>query len=206
MKKIEGLTKEQVVQIINKALSGLCEKFRFGYFDKDEMFQEGWLFAMKALEKYDPKKAVLENFLRVHIRNRFINLKRNKFSRKEPPCVSCPFYDPECLKSDNKCAEFMNKDDCDKWAAWRKRNTSKAGLMRPIDIDSVTEDEGPTDNFFLNKMNLAELKRKIDDAMPVELRGDYLRMMDGVYVSKQKKDKIKEFLRELGIFDETEDG
>ena len=140
------ITPEQT-NAVEEVLKGLCSKFRFGYYDEDDMKQEGWIFALDALERYDGKRPLI-NFLRVHIRNRFISLRRNKLSRYEPPCTQCPFYDPDCKKSNNKCSEFVNKLDCDKWDSWIKRNTSKENLMRPIDLDSVTEDNDPLDEGF----------------------------------------------------------
>lgn len=204
MKIPDGMTEEELIQIIDKAIKGLCSKFRFGYFEKEDLEQEGWKFAIEGLEKYDNKRP-LENFLRVHIRNQFINLKRNKFSRYDPPCLSCPFYDPECKQSDNKCSEFVNKDDCKKWASWKKRNAAKSGLMRPMDIDSVTEDDLESDIQFINSLNLSAIHKKINAELPTELRGDFLRMLDGVYIPKHKKDKVREFIKDLGILDELKD-
>jgi len=201
MKIPEGMTEDQVITIINKAIKGLCSKFRFGYFEKEDLEQEGWVFAIKALNKYNGS-APLENFLRVHIRNRFMNLKRNKYSRFEPPCLQCPFYDPKCEQSTNKCSEFENKDDCHKWAAWKKRNAAKSGLMKPVNIESVTEDELQINNEFINSMNLSAIYKKINERMSVELRGDFLRMLDGIYLPKQRKDKVREFIKEMGVFDE----
>lgn len=204
MKIPEGYTEEQVIKIVEKALSGLCSKFRFGYFEKEDMEQEGWLFAIDALERYSSEKGELENFLRVHVRNHFMNLKRNKFSRYEPPCITCPFYDPECKKSTNKCSEFLNKDDCDKWSAWKKRNAAKSGLIRPLDIDSVSEEDLSNEEF-LSHINLSSILKKINDTLPVDLRSDFLKMMDGISVPKPKKERVRQFLKDIGIHDELRD-
>lgn len=204
MKIPQGFSENQVVKVIEKALSGLCSKFRFGYFEKEDMEQEGWVFAIDALERYSEDKGVLENYLRVHIRNRFITLRRDKLSRYEPPCVNCPFYDPENKLSINKCSEFLNKDDCDKWSAWKKRNAAKTGLIRPLDISSVSDDDLTNEEFF-NSINLSSILKKIDKQLPMELRSDFLKMLDGVPVPKQKKEKVREFLEQIGIKEELKD-
>lgn len=203
MKIPDGMNEAEVIEIIDKAISGLCYKFRFGYFEKEDLEQEGWVFAIDALERYDGKRP-LANFLRVHIRNRFISLKRDKFHRYDPPCITCPFYDPECKKSTNKCAEFVNKDDCDKWEAWKKRNAAKSGLMKPIDINGVEQDL-EVEAEFLNSLNLAAIHKKINSKLPIELRGDFLRMLDGVYIPKQRKDKVRDYIKEMGVLDELKD-
>lgn len=197
MKIPSGMSETEVMDTIDKILKGLSVKFKFGYFDADDLYQEGWLFAMKAMETYDDKLP-LENFLRVALRTRFINFKRDNYSRYEPPCISCPFYDKEGLKAENKCLEFLNKDDCDKWAAWKKRNKTKAGLMRPIDIDTVSEDKDP---FELSDHNLADIRSKIDRALPAELRGDFLKMLDGVVIPKIRRDSVREFIAKMGVCD-----
>ena len=123
-----GMTEEEVIEVINRILSTLSYNFKFGYFGIDDMKQEGWVYAIEALPKYNPEIAPLENFLRTHIRNRFLNLKRDKLSRHQPPCPACPFYDPECRVSINKCSAFEDKSECDKWSGWEKRNFSKKNL------------------------------------------------------------------------------
>lgn len=204
MKIPDGFTEEKVCEIIERALLGLCSKFRFGYYEKEDMEQEGWIFAIEALESYSEDRGVLEHFLRVMIRNRFINLKRNKFSRYEPPCISCPFYDPDLKYSTNKCSEFLNKDDCDKWAAWKKRNAAKTGLIRPLDLDSVTEDDIASEEF-LSSINLSSILKKIDQNLPMELRSDFLKMLDGITIPKQKKEKVRQCLADMGIRDDLKD-
>lgn len=204
MKIPDGMTEDQVIKIVTKALSGLCAKFRFGYFETEDLSQEGWIYAIEALEKFDGS-APLENFLRVAIRSRFINLRRNKNSRYDPPCLKCPFYDPDCKKSKNQCAEFEDKNDCDKWRGWKQRNAAKSELMRPLNIDEVTEDDLKIDREFFDSINLAAIHKKINENMPSDIRADFLRMIDGVYIPKNRKDKVREFIKDLGILDELRD-
>ena len=94
MKIPKGMTEEQVLEAIENVVNSLARNFRFGYFDTEDMKQEGRVYAIEGITKYNPKVGPLENFLRTHIRNRFINLRRNKLTRYQPPCVDCPFYDP----------------------------------------------------------------------------------------------------------------
>jgi len=206
MKIPNGMTEAQVIEIVTKAIKGLASKFKFGYFETEDMETEAWVYCLDtALEKYDISIGPLENYLRVGIRNHFINLQRNKLSRREPPCTKCPFFDPQCKKSTNKCSEFLDKLDCTKWTDWLKSNAAKSGLVRPLDIDSMVEDELPDDTEFINNINISSILQKINRELPVELRADFLKMLDGVYVSKVKKEKVREFIKKMGVMDELQD-
>lgn len=200
----QGYTEEEVVKIIDKALKGFCHKFRFGYFEHDDIYQEGFIIAMDVLEKYNGKDP-LENFLRVHIRNRLINFKHNKYSRHEPPCTSCPFYDPDKKLSNNQCSEFIDKEDCDRWASWVKRNSAKENLMRPMGIDAVSEEESLITDELFNKANFAEIRRQIDRNLDSELRADFLRMLEGIYIPNERKNRVKDAIKEMGVLNEFED-
>ncbi len=197
MKIPEGMTEDSVVTLINTILSRLTNKFKFGYFENEDMFQEGWIIAIEALEKYNAESGhPLEHYLRVSIRNRFITLKRDKFSRYEPPCHSCPFFDPENKLSTNKCAEFADKMDCEKWAAWIKRNKSKqelSGTSASLD-NRVVEDN--KDSF--------EFIDKVNSLLDPETRKNFLKIIQGVYLPFKKKQELKEKLIELGVIENGE--
>ena len=75
------MNEEQVLTAIENVVNALARNFRFGYFDTDDMKQQGRMYALEGIPKYNPEVGPLENFLRTHIRNRFINLKRNKLTR-----------------------------------------------------------------------------------------------------------------------------
>jgi hypothetical protein len=86
------------------------------------------------------------------------------------------------------------------------RKETRKHLMQPIDIDSVRQ-EGETNMFFTVDMteNLSnkEIIRIIDRELGMSYRKDYLRMVDGVYVSKARRDEVKEeilrILKENGV-------
>ena len=80
MKIPNGMTENEVVQIISKVVERQASKFRFGYYESEDMKQEAFIIAMDALERYDNKRP-LENFLAVHVNNRLKNFKRDHFYR-----------------------------------------------------------------------------------------------------------------------------
>ncbi|MAF24916.1 hypothetical protein CL634_05005 [bacterium] len=194
------MTEEEVVEVINRILSTLSYNFKFGYFGVDDMKQEGWVYAIEALPKYNPEIAPLENFLRTHIRNRFLNLKRDKLSRHQPPCPSCPFYDPECRLSINKCSAFEDKSECDKWSGWEKRNSAKKNLVQPLDITNIRDEREKnmkcSDDIVQHSINV-ELIKIIDKNLPISMRSDFNKMLEGIHVAKQKREKIEVHIQNI---------
>lgn len=203
MKIPKGYTEAQVLEIIEKIVNTLASSFRFGYMDVDDLKQEGRIFALELIEKdkYDPTKP-LENFLYTHVRNRYLNFKRDKFSRYEPPCYGCPFFDPKNLKSTNhnQCSAFANKNDCEKWDTWSKRNSSKRNLLEAIDLDSVHDEKENNmrlDGGVETGAAFNELVASIDEQLPIELRSDYLRMRQGQKISNYRATKVREAVKEI---------
>jgi len=211
MKCPEGYSEAEVLEALNGAVDSLAASFRFGYHDLEDMKQQGLLFGLEALdqEKFDPNHSSgsgLKNFLRYHIRNQYINMKRNKFSRPNAPCDGCPFKCPR-KQVESGCAEFKDRRDCPKYAGWEQRNAAKRNLMEPCSVESIrSQAEAATTNSALEKMERDELVQLIDRHLPVGLRSDYRRMVEGVRLSKRRRqrimDAIKQILREHGDYDE----
>lgn len=191
----KGYTQEQVLEIIDRVVNKLGPSFAFAHFDADDIKQEGRIIAIEVLEKdsYDPSRP-LENFLYSHIRNRLINLKRDKFVRHEPPCTTCPFYDPHNLKSSNQCSEFSDKLDCEKYSLFIKNNLARKNINQPMDIDSVDSDGeksmATNDKTSVDCQN-NELLEKINTRLPIELRGDFLRLLAGTNIPRNRREKVQ---------------
>lgn len=182
-----GMTEDQVVAAIDKVVNTLAPRFQFGYFTVEDMKQEGRKFAIIALPKYDEKRP-LENFLYSHVKNRFINFKRDKYKRNDAPCKLC-----------HNCAdgETGHPDGhyCSKYENWRKRNLSKQNIMNPLDISNISDERETntrTKSGVLENIEYEELMRQIDDKLPVELRAAYLQMVQGESVPKSKRLEVEQ--------------
>ena len=165
MKIPKGMTEEQVIQTINKVINRYAHRFRFGYYDADDIKQEAFIIAMEALERYD-KDRPLENFLAVHVKNRLSNFKRDKFFRRPPD-------------SDNN--QLSPKSEAKKF------------LMEPLNIENIRDahEANMSDSEdFVNRSDTAELFLLIDQYLPISFRADYLRMMHDVYVPKPRREQI----------------
>lgn len=195
----KGMTEEEVLAVIDKIIGYFIKKTKFGYYDEDDIRQEGYCYALDGLTRYDNKRP-LENFLTVHIRNRFLSLRRDKYRRKDPPCHKCPFFDPEMRKSRNKCAAFEDKMECEPFKEWNDRNNAKQNLMSPIHLFSSKDDNKPLNvgeeehsdfNDLLNK----ELIDKIGAKLHIKYRSDFFRLLDGVKIGDKKIAELREQIK-----------
>lgn len=185
MKQIEGMTQEQILNIIDDAVNKLAGKYSFGYYDIEDIKQEGRILGMACLEDYDNKRP-LSNFIFCHIRNRLTNLIRDKFHRNDPPCKICHnAIEGATAHKDGKI--------CEKYTKWKNLNNTKAGIVCPKDlqnIDDTCESNTRLPDDTGEAMSREELYSLIDLKLPSKYRADYLKMKEGLSVPKSRKDHI----------------
>lgn len=156
------------------------------YLTKDDIRQECWVFGLKAYNKWNPEVGRPGPYIRKHLENKLRNLHRDLVTRNEPPCEKC-FSENyhECEKSDGV-------NGCRLHQRWARANSSKANLSRPggsqgaekhYDYKDSTEQE--------------ELQELINEKVPAIYREDYLKMLNGVKVPKERQEKIRSFLEGL---------
>lgn len=173
----EGFTEQQVIDLITKIIERMASRYTFGYYDVEDIKQEAFIIAIDGLKRYDNDKGPLENFLSVHIKNRLLTLRRNKFYRK-----------------DKKSTAMLEK-----------RNESKKNLMEPIDISKVRDEDEKNMKFesdILDILVTEEIFTLIDKHLNIHTRLDYLKMLDGVAIPAHRRNKVEqeiiEILRENG--------
>lgn len=169
-----NMNEAEVLLAIEEVVNRLAPTFTFGYYDEDDLKQEGRILAMEALPRYDPNRGTsLKTFLHNHVKNRYINLKRDKYIRPAPKNVGA-----------------------DQLESWLKRNSVKRSLIDTLDIsDDRNEPSGietECDSLF-NK----EMLRIIDMELPVEYRGDYRLLLEDVKLPKSRRLKVLEVLKEI---------
>lgn len=165
MRVPKGMKKSEVLEVINNICDRYAYKFKFGYFTPEDIRQEAFIIAIDALERYDGRSP-LENFLAVHVKNRLNNFKRDKYYRQ------------------NK----IDKDD-----KQQQLNNSKKYLMEPLDITNIRDEHEKnmrSEDEFIDKIANQELLDIIDEHLDVSLRSDYLRVRDGTYVPKPRREQI----------------
>lgn len=178
-----GKTEAEVLETIDKVVSVLARTYVFGYHDIEDIKQDGRLFALRLLNsgKYDPSRP-LANFLYIHVRNRLINLVRDKVHRHDPPCKKC--------HSGNPC--MPDGGFCKRYARWSKLNQTKSNLIRPGEFVEGTCEARQSDD-----VEVRELIHRIREHLPLELQSLYLKMRDGVSVPKHQRTQVEEAVRTI---------
>jgi len=182
----QGMTEAQVIQIINNIANRLAGKFKFGYHDLEDMRQQARLFAWEGMENYDGIRP-LENFLWTHVRNRLYNFKRNNFGRPDKPCDSCPFFDISFSNDKGYgCKEYSNHEECDLYAGWLKRNTSKRNIMNTAQLELDVKSSGGIEEI-LDRKYIFNL---VDKSIPVQCREDWVRFVNNLKLPKFRREAI----------------
>lgn len=190
----KNISQQDFVAALENISKKLVYKFKFGYHSIEDMKQQAAIFAMEGLQNYDNSRP-LENFLWTHVRNRLFNYKRDNYYRPDNVCASCPFFDPANKKSNNQCAKFDNKNDCDIYSQWTNRNSLKKNIMQPSNIENEY-DMTNSSNFFSSISN-KEIIDMIEDKIHTKYRESYLKLKSGNKISKQELAKLKTHIQSL---------
>lgn len=186
MKLPPNVRESDFLAATEKVVGILAPSFAFGYFEVEDIKQQARMFAIQAMEKYDPSRP-LDNFLYTHIKYRLINFRRDKFRRNDPPCQSCRYaLEGETLHPDKKY--------CDRYRAWLKRNGVKQNLMNPLDISNICDEHERTarvESTVVADIEKREILNLIDMHLDVELRQIYLQMQAGESVPKAKREQVE---------------
>lgn len=168
----------------------LAKKFKFSYFDEDDISQEAFILALESLDRWDRIRP-LGGFIYVHIYKRLCNLKRKMYERRTLPCESCP------IKAwvNKECTAFSDKMDCSLYKNWTNRNISKKSLASP---DGFSDGSGANSysrtNYRKPEILITSEEIQIDyqkaiDAMPPKVRVKF-------FSGKKLKEEDLEAIRE----------
>jgi DNA-directed RNA polymerase specialized sigma24 family protein len=175
MKLPPNFTEEEVLSVIDEVVLSLAPNFTFAYYDVEDLKQEGRIYAMEALPRYDASyKTTLKTFLYNHVKKRFLNLIRNKYQRTAPKGLS-----PERLEK------------------WFKKNSVKRSLLDTLDISDERNEKSDNKPDIIFGMANAELFTLIDIHLPVEYRGDYRCLMEDVKIPKVRRDRVIAVIKEI---------
>ena len=203
MKIPKGISEEEVLSVINRTVNYLAPSFKFGYFDIDDMKQEGTIFCLEAIDSFNFDKSSQENvkdalftFLKTHVRWRFLNMRRKQLMRVEPPSCKC-----KLCKEDSP-----NRLDCQKYSNWIRRNIAKRSLMEPFDVDEVYSSKSSCIFNLDDKILSSDIIKILNEHIPANIRVDYRKFLDGVSISKNKKEKLMQTIKSIIKKHYNEDG
>lgn len=164
----EGMTEDEVVQIMTRISNLYKRKYKFGYNSEEDVVQQGILHAIKNLNngKFKPRgnkpmALQLTNFLRVWVDRRLNNDRRNQ---------SCRY---------SRADTILNK--------------TKFAIMHPLKIHSqglesseiFARDSGAIDSLMND-----DIKEKVLEGLDIDQRKDYMKLLGGVRISQQKEDEL----------------
>lgn len=182
------------LQAIENISKKLAYKFKFGYHEHEDMKQQIVVFALEGLKNYDGIRP-LENFLWTHVRNRLFNYKRDNYQRPNKPCLTCPLYDPHNQNSKSQCSKFTNKNDCDLYSNWSKRNNAKKNLMYLTGVEDFSLIHKTHSVNFDSIISNKEILDLLDNRLSGEERELYLKLRGGVKVNKADMTKLLKKIR-----------
>lgn len=188
------MTEEEVLKCMETVINQLIKSIRpFGYYEGPDLRAQAYLFAIESLAsgKYDEKRP-LGGFLRTCIINRFISLSRDKFTRTEQPCRSCPFHDPEMKINQSGCAAYDSKQKCEKYKIYFERNKIKRELMTLHGTIPLLGEILCRENKDIEEVDNKELIEEIKSKLSPENRATVQDILDDKKISKTRMAKLKE--------------
>ena len=186
----EKMTESEVLQIIENVVNMVAPTIKIKSMELDDIKQEARYEAIKLLDsgKYDGERP-LSNFMYIHLRNRLYNLDRNLYKKNDPPCPACHYH------ASSGCLDGGNQEPCEKYQKWQDKTKLKKNVVNPVPIDKSPEPLFGGD--FIEEIQRTELMEYIDGKLDMNLRGTYLKMLDGVVVTKNKKYKVQSAVKSI---------
>ena len=189
------MEKDKIVEIVDKFSGYLAQMYKFGFYEIEDLKQEAVLRSLEAINNktYDDSKS-LEKYLFMVVQNHFKNLLRKYRQKNEPPCLTCPLFDPEMKFSKNQCTKFVNKDDCSEYSNFDKKYKARQSILSPADLSSISEDQQAqlvVEYDYVKTLEDTELYECINRCLPPLLRADFLRMLSGVRINVENTRQVQ---------------
>lgn len=192
----EGMTEAEVLATIDKVCSKLAYKYTFAFHTYEDIKQQGFIEAVKSLEKYEPTLP-LENFLWKCLKNGLYNFKRNNYTRYDKPCSACPLK--AYIKKGDICTAFESKSDCSYYSSWEIKNERKKNVITPANLSNIVDYDIATkeEDSVVDISSYREIVAIIDENISVECRRDWLRLKAGDKIHKNDLNRIKYQIKQI---------
>lgn len=198
MKIPDGMTEQEVLDVIEQVAKRLSYKFIFGYHSVEDIRQMATVFAIEGLERYKEDRPLI-NFLYIHVRNKLSNEKRDTFERREKPCLNCPLN--AYIKDSDECTAFDDIMCCNFYKGWVNRNDSKKNIMSPIGITEVDDEQENSmklnDDAF-NNFQKESVMALINKYLPIHLRKDLHQVLyENKNINTKRMKPLKDAILEI---------
>lgn len=157
----------------------------FGYLTKDDLKNEIWVICLEKLKDFDYSKGNLENFLRVIVHNRIVNLFKKTTKSVSSCCRTCIHNLPN---EEINCGLYgLSKELCDKWNKYISNVNARNGLLnaQESNVDQSHKESS------IDKMSGEELKKYVEGKIPEEYKRDFAEFSTGGKLSKKKLRKLR---------------
>lgn len=185
MKVPPGYTEAEVLAILERVANSVSHEFAFASYTHEDIRQEAIVIGLEALPEFDPARP-LENYLRVCVRNRLLNLIRKESRRSDAPCKAC--------HRGYGCKE-AGDSVCQRYADWSALNNAKATLAKGA--GEIGSAEPPVQDTIEDHASFDELTTRINNELPPALRADYLRMLAHQPIPKARRLKVEEAVTQI---------
>lgn len=192
----DGMTETEVLDIFRRVIKKLSFKFRFGVHSSEDIAQQGMVYAIEAMDRFDASRP-LENFIYIHVRNRLFNFKRNNYFRLELPCCRCPI---KSWIAPEGCKAFTDRMECELYKGWAERNTIRKNLTNVLEYGQIRDSGEKNMHYGDNaavKLNSKEILALIDKELPISMRKNYLKRLSGEKISKKDSQELEETIISL---------
>lgn len=177
---VKTINDPEIFSVVDSVCQSFSKKFSFGNYEPSDIYQESFIICIETLlPKYDGVSP-LENYLKVGLRNRLLNFKRQK-------TLYYKFVCPECNNE---------VEDCEYCVKYRLLFNVKQNLDNPVNIEDIKDDSLYYEHIE-EESNTRELYSLINKNLPLSMREDYLKMMNDVYVNKNRRAEIIERIRDI---------
>lgn len=186
---------EKVIEAVEKFSGYLASVYKFGFFEIDDLKQEAMVRAFQVVNNgtYDESKD-LDQYLFTAVKNHFKNIHRKYRQKNEPPCLTCPLFDPGFKSSLNQCREYADKNDCEPFNSFNNKYKNRQSLLQPADIASISETDKEQlviEYNLLDDLAQTELYDYVDKNISPEIRSDFLRMLSGIKISSENTKRVQ---------------
>lgn len=183
---------EETIQTIERVARQLAPNFLFGPHTTEDLVQHAFLVILEGdlLRNWDPDRGSLWTYVKQILWNRFCNLKRDSWERRDKPCHTCVMA--QYCRTEDSCSLFDDKMECDLWSAWYRRNERKKDLQRNSLGEPLEENYGESSQF--DKIDNEEFfgwcSLIVDDKTGLQ------KVLDGESIGQARLDRLVDELRE----------
>lgn len=208
-----NLTVEDFINITNVIANKLSSSIKFGIYSKQDIMQEAYVEAIKGVPKFKHNKAsntsinvnvvhsnpnytALANFLFIHIRNRLLNLKRDKHFRYEKKYMD----KVNNLKNANETAKHIktNSNIINNYVMINKSKSMLSSVY--ADSDTALSKLGYK---YSNAFKYEDYTNIIEENIRYVPRELFLKLRCGMHLTKKQMNMlyhtIEDILRQHGI-------